>query len=416
MRKLTLTHPIRQLAQVAAGFVAATLLLESAGLVSWANHLDIGPLRTVAIPVTTALEKALHPLKIDGFRAQALATLARAGWSDDAFLVAAAHQKPRANNLQVSSPFASRAIPSAPAWLSRSKSTVPTSAAHADSAATSPSHLKSSPAREVATGAGPGLSASVPRVSPLPPLPPVSGGKPRVVALAGDSMMAVGLSATLMREAAGHKNLRIVKAFRSGTGLARPDVFNWMDEYPAMIGEEDPDVVIVAIGANDGQGFVDNGKVLPYGSQAWVGTYQRRLADYLAMVSAGGARVVWVGLPPMRVPAYNEKIAAINRIAYTVVSQNPQATWWNPVSFVGDDQGGFREFATSASGHTTRIRAVDGIHLSDEGAALLTSVLVPWLDPPAEVAASTTPPIPQTTSLPALSLKPKRRGRRLLKS
>jgi hypothetical protein len=396
MRKLTvrkpiLTHPIRQLAQVAAGFVAATVLLESAGLVSWANHLDIGPLRTVAIPVTSAIEKAMHPLRIDGFRAETLATLARAGWSDDAFAVAAARQKPGGNNLQI----ASKGVSSVPAWLSRSRSTVPTSAAHADGTATPHAHLKSSPATEVGTGAGAALSPSVPRVSPLPPLPPVSGGKPRVVALAGDSMMAVGLSATLMREAAGHKNLHIVKAFRSGTGLARPDVFNWMDEYPAMIGAEDPDVVIVAIGANDGQGFVENGKVLPYGSQAWVGTYQRRLADYLSMVSAGGARVVWVGLPPMKVPAYNEKIAAINRIAYTVVSQNPQATWWNPVSFVGDDEGGFREFATSASGHTTRIRAVDGIHLSDEGAALLTSVLVPWLDPPDEVAADEAPAVPK---------------------
>jgi len=46
------------------------------------------------------------------------------------------------------------------------------------------------------------------------------------VALAGDSMMAVGLSATLLRQAAGHKDLRMVKAFRSGTGLARPEVFN----------------------------------------------------------------------------------------------------------------------------------------------------------------------------------------------
>jgi uncharacterized protein len=404
MRKLTLTHPIRQLAQVAAGFVAATVLLESAGLVSWANHLDIGPLRTVAIPVTAALEKAMHPLKIDGLRAEALATLARAGWSDDAFAVAAAQNKPRGINLRTTSP----AIPSALAWLSRSRSTEPTGAAHADGTATRPSRLTSSPGTGADMEVGAALSASVPRVSPLPPLPPVSGGKPRVVVLAGDSMMAVGLSATLMREAAGHKNLRIVKAFRSGTGLARPEVFNWMDEYPAMIGAEDPEVVIVAIGANDGQGFVENGKALPYGSQAWVGTYQRRLADYLAMVSAGGARVVWVGLPPMRVPAYNEKIAAINRIAYTVVSQNSQATWWNPVSFVGDDEGGFREFATSANGRTTRIRAVDGIHLSDEGAALLTSVLVPWLDPPAEVAASTMPPIPQSTgALPVPSARPK---------
>jgi len=102
-----------------------------------------------------------------------------------------------------------------------------------------------------------------------------------------------------------------------------------MDEYPAMIGAEKPDVVIVAIGANDGQGFVVDGKVLPYGSEGWQKVYQDRLASYLAMVSSSGARVVWVGLPPMRIPVYNQKIAAINRIAYTVVSQSPQAIWWN---------------------------------------------------------------------------------------
>ena len=145
--------------------------------------------------------------------------------------------------------------------------------------------------------------------TPLSPLPPVAPGKPRVVALAGDSMMAVGISATLLRQAATDKNLRIVKAFRSGTGLARPEVFNWMDEYPAMLGAEKPDVVIVAMGANDGQGFVVQGKVLAFGSDGWRKVYQDRLAAYLAMVAAGGARVVWLGLPPMRVPVYDEKIA-----------------------------------------------------------------------------------------------------------
>jgi hypothetical protein len=214
-------------------------------------------------------------------------------------------------------------------------------------------------------------------------------------------MMAVGLSATLMRQAAGNKNLHIVKAFKSGTGLARPEVYNWMDEYPAMLGEEKPDVVIVAIGANDGQGFVVDRAVLAYGTDAWRQVYQDRLASFLAMVSADGARVVWVALPPMRGPVYDEKVAAINRIAYTVVSQSPQACWWNPVSLVADEQGKFREFETEANGQAMRVRSTDGIHLSDEGAGKLTAVLMKWLDPP---PASTLPPNSQPG--PAANLLP----------
>jgi hypothetical protein len=76
-----------------------------------------------------------------------------------------------------------------------------------------------------------------------------------------------------------------------GTGLARPDVFDWMEEYPAMIGSEHPDAVIVAIGANDGQGFQEDGKVLAFGSDAWVQVYQQRIAAFLSLLTQNGATV-----------------------------------------------------------------------------------------------------------------------------
>ena len=198
-------------------------------------------------------------------------------------------------------------------------------------------------------------------------------------------MMAVGLSNILLRETAGNENLRVVKAFRSGTGLARPDVFNWMEEYPAMIGDEKPDAIIVAIGANDGQGFVEDGKVLAFGSDAWLKVYAQRTTEFLNLLTQDGARVVWVGLPPMKSSAYNDRTAEINRVAFAVVSQNPQATWWNPQPFIGDEVGGFREIETAPDGRSTRIRAADGIHLSDDGAALLSPRLLEWLNVPRPV-------------------------------
>ena len=163
-----------------------------------------------------------------------------------------------------------------------------------------------------------------------------------------------------------------------------------------MIGDQQPDVIFVAIGANDGQGFVENGQVLPFGSDAWVRVYQQRTAAFLNLLTEHGAKVVWAGLPPMKSPKYDEKTAVINRIAYTVVSQYPQATWWNPSPLIGDEAGAYREFATLAGGKTARVRAVDGIHLSDEGAALLAPSLMNWLNaPPPAVTAQLAAPAPQ---------------------
>jgi uncharacterized protein len=184
------------------------------------------------------------------------------------------------------------------------------------------------------------------------------------VALAGDSMMAVGLSEVLLRNAAQNKNLQIVKAFRSGTGLARPEVFDWMSEYPAMIGDTHPDTVIVSIGANDGQDFLENEKPLKFGSSEWITVYQQRVQQFLDLLTAQGTHVIWVGLPPMKATGYNARIALINRITYTIVSNNPNAVWWNPAPYIGDANGQYRDFAPQPDGKVKRIRATDGIHMS----------------------------------------------------
>jgi hypothetical protein len=124
-----------------------------------------------------------------------------------------------------------------------------------------------------------------------------------------------------------------------------------------------------------------------------VKAYQQRTTDFLNLLTQNGAHVIWVGLPPMKAGAYNDRAAEINRIAYTVVSQNPLATWWNPQPYIGDEAGGFRELETSPDGMATRIRAADGIHLSDEGAALLAPALIGWLNqaPPPVTTAQVTP-------------------------
>jgi len=358
-------NSLSQLAAVMAGFVITILLLESEALATWANRLDIGPTRSKAVQMTTALHKALRPLGVERVRDTSLDGLDRLGWSDDPARLLAAREKYQFGSARSASPC--------------------DLAAHTPNAGGQKSAL--------ATSAKTPVPSSVPRVTPLTPLLPYVQGQPRVVALVGDSMMAVGLSDVLLRQTASDQNVRVMKAFKSGTGLARPDVFDWMQEYPAMIGDGKPDAIIVAIGANDGQGFVENGKTLAFGSDEWVKVYQQRTAVFLSLLTQNGAHVVWVGLPPMKSRSYNDHAAEINRIAYSVVSQNPQATWWNPEVYIGDEAGGFRELLTASGGKTIRIRAADGIHLSDEGAALLAPELIRWINaaPPSNTAQVTRP-------------------------
>jgi hypothetical protein len=359
-------NSISQLAAVWASFVVAILLLDSQALLTWAQRLDVSQAQPFAVAITYAIHTRLAPLGLETLRQKALAKLDLLGWSDDPARLASARLQTDGARRDGARILNSRDIHGS------------LGLSHAQRQPTS------NPLNSKATAdSSSSISTTVPRITTLPPLPISNTTKPRVVALAGDSMMAVGLSDVLLRDAAGDKNLQVVKAYRSGTGLARPDVFDWMQEYPAMIGNRQPDVIFVAIGANDGQGFVEDGKVLPFASDAWIRVYRQRTAAFLDLLTEHGARVVWVGLPPMKPERFNERTALINRIAYSVVSQNAQATWWNPVSFLGDEAGDYREFATLANGKTMRIRAADGIHLSDDGAELLAPALMHWLESPA---------------------------------
>jgi len=357
--KNTRTNSLPQLAGVLLGFALTILLLESEALVTWADRLDVGSARNRTLEATESVQRIVRPTGFDRIRSQGLSALDRLGWSDDPARLEEAQ-------LRLAGATVGRNTP-CPASLAR----------FANPAAHTP-----------VGGAAVPVIPGVPTKTSLTQLQPVAGNQPRVVALVGDSMMAVGLSNILLRSAANNPNLKVIRAFKSGTGLARPDVYDWMREYPAMIGDQRPDAIIVAIGANDGQGLVENGKTLPFGSDAWVRVYQQRTATFLGLLTQSGAQVVWVGLPPMRSGQYNAKIAEVNRIVYTVVSQYRQAAWWNPQPLIADDSGQYREFGALPDGKTVRLRQSDGIHFSDEGASLVAPTLMKWLNaaPPGQTA------------------------------
>jgi hypothetical protein len=348
-----------------ATFAVAALLLESAGLQHWADRLELGPERTVAVPIANALHLALEPLRLERLRHSTLVGLARIRWSDD----------PEA--LEEATGATAQPATDSPATGAAGTTAVVSpgtrSATSHPAAGTTVAAPKTPPSTPLSL-----IEGAPPLFSPLPPIAPVEAGRTRTVALAGDSMMAVGLSSTLLREGPQYKDIAFIRAFKSGSGLARPEVFNWQQEYHAMLQQRHPDFVIVAIGANDGQGFVEGGVTYQFGTPGWQSIYQQRVKAYIDILTAGGATVVWLELPPMKSSAYDARIALVNRIALTVVRASSHAIWFSTAGIIGDSNGRFRDFG-NIDGKTVKLRQGDGIHLSDEGGELLAAKLLPWL-------------------------------------
>jgi len=365
----------RSLGRLLLTFAVVILLLESGGLLIWAERLQIGPLRRVALPVAALLHESLQPIGLERLRASALAGIDRLQQGD---ATAQADAGPTPGNARASSGVIEEGAPQ--------PQTPP--AAQPAPQASAPQQVAHTPPPDLDAASLAGLALPTEAALGLPPLPPPAPDQPRVVALAGDSMMAVGLSGNLLGGMAGHKELNVVRAFRSGTGLSRPEVFDWMAAYPKMIGAQKPDVIIVAIGANDGQGFVENRKVMAFGTDEWVKVYAARVTQFLDLLTRDGAQVVWIGLPPMRSAKFTGTVDVVNRITYRVVRGNPRAFWWNPARSLGDAAGHYREYGPGNGKRTIRLRGDDGIHMSDEGAKLLAQPLLDWLLPAAPAASA----------------------------
>lgn len=420
MRKLRhplLRNNVRQLFWLVLGFVVCISLLEAKGFVAWAQQQEVSATQQEILQLAETFDEGVTQVAgpVTRLRPDALIFLRQHGWSDvvdnsedvqeninDAgqSLTGDSQVKPR----EAEPPQAESALTNTPSIntvevsngeqgeegvVKGGEAATQSPAVHPvdetvvqPDVTDKPQDSEQKIDKEKPVGL-PALQPSPDMV--LPPLPQASAKKPRTVVLAGDSMMAVGLSGQLRRDLEPYKGSVVtVNAYRSATGLARPEVFDWLVNYPVMVKGRHPDVVIVAIGANDTQNLAVNKKVLKIGSDEWREEYAQRVKKYLDMLTADGAVVLWIKLPPMKNKSskYNESVKAVNAVAEEVVKQNPRAIWWDPSARFLNDKGQFREFAVLAeNGKPVRIRQEDGTHLTDAGAKLLTGDLVQWLHP-----------------------------------
>jgi len=203
---------------------------------------------------------------------------------------------------------------------------------------------------------------------------------PARVLVAGDST-AKSLGDTLIASTAGRDELRITNEGRVSTGLARSDYFNWGAGLSELLDQQDPEVVVFMVGANDGQPILeaDGTVVASFDTPEWEAEYRRRIAGIMDLARDDGRRMVWVGEPNVGTGNVQRAVATGNRLAAEEAADRPWVSFVDVAALLAGPDGGFAEFLTLPDGTTTRCYAGDGVHLTVRCLERVMDELVPTI-------------------------------------
>ncbi|MEM8878332.1 MAG: SGNH family hydrolase [Pseudomonadota bacterium] len=186
-----------------------------------------------------------------------------------------------------------------------------------------------------------------------------------IVTVFGDSL-ASGLGKGLVEAFAQEPTVRIETKFKSSSGLARDDFFNWPAQITAYLEDETTrtDVAVFLVGINDRQ-------EIPVGDHAfrsdgWVREYEARISQVARLFWERGIPLVWIGVPPMRQESLSSDMLFFNQLYRNqadLAGHRYVDTW---LGFV-DENGRFARSGPDVTGQIRRLRTDNGIQFTRAG-------------------------------------------------
>ena len=196
----------------------------------------------------------------------------------------------------------------------------------------------------------------------------------RSILVCGDSLVKV-VARSLTREFAAQPSVTLTQLVSIGTGLARPDVFDW----PAQLRQNTatpPDAVVIMLGANDAQNLQTQARTLAVaGTPEWRAEYSARVAAVLSQLAATGVKhILWIGMPDMRDRNLQEHSGVVNAIVQAECAKIPAAEYMDSTALFSPKPGTYSAYVIQ-SGKPVLMRASDGCHLNADGADLLARTI-----------------------------------------
>jgi hypothetical protein len=213
-------------------------------------------------------------------------------------------------------------------------------------------------------------------VEPKPALRTPTTTWPLRVWVGGDSL-SVRLGESLGRDAADTGVMSVHMDSHIGTGLARPDVFDWTHEIADTNADWSPDVAVVIFGGNDMQPLkTADGQVASPQTDAWRMEYARRVGATMDEMAADGRVVVWVGLPIPRDASMSAKLQEIDQIERAEAGKRPGVVFIDAWKLFSDGGGGYSAYLPDGSGAMQLVREPDGLHVTRAGGDRLADAVM----------------------------------------
>ncbi len=195
--------------------------------------------------------------------------------------------------------------------------------------------------------------------------------------VAGDSLV-VDPGYALQRAALATPVIKSVGSVdgRIGTGLDRPDVFNWFTEIRKQLRALHPNAVLLCFGGNDDKAYMTGvpagTTIAAFDDPAWQREYERRVVGLIDLINGSGAYVVWMGLPITSDPEQTVRFDRINAVVSRAVQARPGgAVFVDTYRLLAGPDGGYAQYLENLNGEIQDVRAPDGVHLAPAGAAIV---------------------------------------------
>lgn len=225
---------------------------------------------------------------------------------------------------------------------------------------------------------GPALAEHVTTSSTRAPQPgapcgaALTAADPLALWIGGDSL-AGSLGPSLGEQAGATGVVQPVYDSRVSSGLSTPSFFDWPEHATEQLGQIDPDVVVFIIGANDWKAP---------SSSAWEDAYEQRVEQMLTILEGDRdtRHVYWVGSPTMQEKRKDDGAKQVNAVARRVVDSHARASYVDAYQLFAGPDGRYTPTLPGADGKGVRVRAGDGIHLTDAGGDLLGNRVYTLID------------------------------------
>ena len=248
----------------------------------------------------------------------------------------------------------------------------------------------------------PAGKATEPAVASVPVI--AKDANARKILVIGD-YVAGGIAYGLDQALAKETKLAVVDRSNSNSGLVRPDSYDWNEKLLGILNEENPDVIVIALGNNDRQQLRVDNQRLPMRSDDWQRLYLQRVGGLIDTLRVYGRPFFWVSAPPVRNAAISADMAYLNDLYEPRVTGagGHYVDVWNGFT---NASGQYIATGPDIEGQVRALRTSDGVNFTRAGKLKLSYYVEREIRRQTGIGAGTVDPLASTTQTSTIEIGP----------